>query len=121
MNILVAEDDPELGKLIISSLQKMGHNVVGVADGRQGLDAFKQGTFDLILTDLVMPNKDGLEFITAVRRLDSRVKIIAVSGGYRVNSLDMMALAKASGANEILYKPFGIAELEQAIAMQLGL
>lgn len=120
MNILVAEDDPELAKLIIASLQRLGHSVTAVTDGRLGLKSFKEGSFDLILTDLVMPHKDGLELITAVRRLDPHVKIIAVSGGYRINSLDMMALAKASGANEILYKPFGIAELEQAVALQLG-
>jgi DNA-binding response OmpR family regulator len=113
--ILLVDDEEMLRQTLAVMIANMGFEVTQAADGREGLKMFKEGTFDLVITDLVMPNKEGLELIVAIRRLQPAAKIIAISGGFRVDSLDMIAKASAVGADEVLYKPFSVDELKKAI------
>lgn len=115
MKILLAEDDNEMRAMLTALLRDTGHEVTEATDGRIALQLFRSQPFDLVLTDLVMPNRDGVELIAAIRRLNAAVPIIAISGGYRTDSLQTIASASAAGANEILYKPFAIADLTSLI------
>lgn len=115
MRILLVDDDREVREIMAGMLRQIGHEVSLAEDGRQALELFRAGGNDLILTDLLMPNKDGVELIAAVRRINATVPIIAMSGGYRTDSLQSIANASAVGANEILYKPFGVAELKTVL------
>ena len=112
--ILLIEDDDELRKVIAQSLAHAGHEVVQAADGRQGIDLFHATPFDLVLTDLVMPGKEGVETIIELHREQPTLKIIAMSGGM-LRSNFYLELAGKLGAHRTLAKPFMPAELLGAI------
>lgn len=117
MKVLIVDDDADLLPILAEMLRCLGHEVTAAVDGREGLQLCRSTQFDLVLTDLVMPNKGGVEMIQAIRRFNATTKIIAMSGGYRIDSLDMIAASRAMGADEVLYKPFGAPELQRAIQM----
>lgn len=112
--VLLIEDDAELLLMMAAALDAAGYAVASAADGRQGLKLFAQSPVDLVVTDMIMPVKDGVETITALKETDGRVKIIAISGGFRVGPLDYLALARHMGADETLAKPFSLDELVAA-------
>ena len=106
--ILLVEDDEGVRTLLHKALVAAGHEVEDAWNGDIALAAYRRQPRDLVITDLVMPEKDGLETIMALRRLDPAVKIIAMSGGGRTLGLGQLYLDTAStfGANRILAKPF---------------
>jgi CheY-like chemotaxis protein len=114
--ILLIDDDEEFRKMLHKSLVRAGHEVQDAANGKQGLALFKQRSTDVVVTDLIMPDMEGLETIIALRHFDPPAKIIAMSGGGRVNAQDYLASARQLGANRILAKPFSLDELTNAIA-----
>ena len=118
--ILLIEDDDELRKVIAQSLEHAGHEVSQAADGRQGLDIFHVANFDLVLTDLVMPGKEGVETIIELRRENPDLKIIAMSGGMPRSSF-YLNLAGHLGAQRTLAKPFTPTELLGVINEVLAL
>lgn len=93
----------------------MGHFVVAAKDGREGVEHYTGGVFDLVITDLIMPDKEGIETIMDIRKLNAEVKIIAMSGGGRVTSADYLKIAQQVGANRILTKPFSYDDIQAAI------
>ncbi len=88
-------------------------------DGKQGARALTQRGFDLAMTDLLMPERDGLEFIRGAHQAHPAMKLIAMSGGGRIARESYLKMAKAFGADFLLEKPFGPAELWKAIAAVL--
>jgi DNA-binding response OmpR family regulator len=112
--ILLIEDDDQLRHVIAQSLAAGGHEAFQAADGRQGLDIFRAGTFDLVLTDLVMPEKEGVETIIELRRENPTLKIVAMSGGMPRSNF-YLGLATHLGAQRTLAKPFTPTELLNAI------
>lgn len=113
-NILVVEDDIRVSNLFQNSLTRAGHSVVLVPNGNDALRAFAQQPFDLIITDIFMPEKDGLEVIRELKRKHSAIKIVAISGGGgRMRAPIYLETARKLGADETLDKPF---ELKQLIA-----
>jgi len=111
--ILVIDDDPEMRAMLEQTLQSAGHQVVLAADGRQGLAQIAITPADLVITDLYMPNKDGLETILELRQRFPKVVIIAMSG--RAVAATMLSIARQLGAIEILLKPFVTNELLRAV------
>jgi len=105
--ILVIEDDFQLRKLVSIVLEKEGYEVVSAANGKVGLKLSMEEPFDLIITDLVMPDKEGLETIMEIRK-KSVVKIIAMSGGGSFEPEVYLAMAKKLGANKTIEKPFDL-------------
>ncbi len=87
-------------------LEQAGHRVVLAADGAAGISYLKKKPFDLVLTDLLMPEMDGMEFITNVRRLQPAARILAMSGGGHISSNEYLKMASRLGAHEVLAKPF---------------
>ena len=104
--VLVIEDNSVVRRAMLRMLEEAGYDVLGAEDGEQGLAVFRSERPDLVITDLVMPVKDGMETIVEIRRERPETKIIAVSGGARVGNTDILKIAKDLGADDIIPKPF---------------
>lgn len=104
--ILIIEDDEEVRDLLDSLLTREGHEVATAANGKQGVAAFTEQPFDLVITDIIMPEKDGIEAIMDLRRGRPQLKLIAISGGGRAEPENYLHSAQLLGANRTLRKPF---------------
>jgi DNA-binding NtrC family response regulator len=104
--ILLVEDDPNLAELLSKALTKEGYEVATAPDGRLGNEEFAAGDFDLVITDIIMPDQDGVELIDNILRLKPDTKILAISGGARSVNFDYLSLAAKHGVVETLEKPF---------------
>ena len=114
--ILVIDDDDAVRHTIQVVLERAGYEVVCVADGEQGVRAFERSApLQLVITDIIMPNKEGLETIIEIRSHDATTPIIAVSGGSRTGNADFLKMALKFGANALLPKPFGHEDLVAAV------
>ena len=109
--ILLIEDNDSIRNLLRENLELEGHTVIEARDGQEGLDLFRQGGADLVITDILMPEKEGLAVLMELRTAQSPVNIIAISGGGQ----NYLATAKLLGAAKVLLKPFPIAVLIAAI------
>lgn len=114
-HILLIDDDDQLRVMIRRMLESAGHTVVEASNGREGFHRYRDVQPDLILTNLIMPEQEGLETIQAIRRLAPDAKIIAMSGGMRSGALDVLEVARHFGAQVALHKPFSRNELLTAI------
>jgi CheY-like chemotaxis protein len=115
LSILVADDEATIRDALRIVLTKLGHRPVCVADGRKALAEMQTQSFDLIITDLLMPDCDGLELIGEVRRTHRATPIVAISGGGRIAGSDYLRMAKKLGARAILSKPFTADDVEAVI------
>lgn len=118
-HILVIDDDPALRGLIEIMLTRAGHLVSCAENGLEGLDACRRENPDAVLTDMVMPELDGIGFIQAARAEFPDLPIVAMSGGVPESGGYLQA-ARIAGACGILPKPFAIGELTGAIGMALS-
>ena len=114
--VLLIDDDDVIRQMIRRMLIADGHDVQEAANGRVGVACHRQQPSDLIITDIVMPDQEGLETIQQLRRVDPQVKIIAMSGAYIDRVDGYLALALKFGARRVLQKPFSQAELLAAVA-----
>jgi CheY-like chemotaxis protein len=117
MRILLVDDDDLSRATIHQMLERAGHAVVSTASGGDAIGLFKTNPPEMVITDLIMPDTDGLELIQELRKLDGTVRIIAISGGGRVNANEYLTVARKFGAAGILAKPFSNQELKDAIAL----
>jgi DNA-binding response OmpR family regulator len=113
--ILIIDDDHAVQLSIQLALEREGHQVVCRSDGEEGLRAFASTTPDLVITDLIMPNKEGIETIMQIRVRDPKTPILAISGGGRLSNADFLKMAAKVGANAILAKPFERRDLIAAV------
>ena len=109
--VLIIEDDPVLLRTLGQAFQRAGCRVVGARDGEVGLAHFLERTPDLVVTDILMPRREGVETILAMKAAAPQVKILAISGGGRLGAEEILGLALGLGADAILPKPFRSAEL----------
>jgi CheY-like chemotaxis protein len=112
--ILVIDDDEALLSSLELLLSAAGHDVTTSGDGLKAAQLFRTEPFDLILTDIVMPNRDGIETVIALRGEFPEIGIIAMSGGAKLSPL-YLGIATRLGAHRTLEKPFTPAQLEEAI------
>jgi CheY-like chemotaxis protein len=110
-HILVVDDDEIVRRSICKMLEAEGHDVQEAKTGSEGIALFQQNTFDLLITDIFMPEKDGLEVIQELRKQTSHIKILAMTGGGTIGKLNLLPQAKAFGATATIYKPFTRDEL----------
>jgi len=103
--ILVIDDEEQIRQLLRIMLEKDGYGVIDAADGEDGLQLFRRERPDLVITDLIMPKKDGLSTIMELKQEFPAVKIIAVSGGGAIEPKRYLSLAQGLGALRVLYKP----------------
>jgi DNA-binding response OmpR family regulator len=113
--ILVIDDDDQIRAMLGQVLKREGHEVAQAPDGNVGMRLFREQGADLIITDIVMPEKEGIETIIELRNNFPEVKIIAMSGGGRMNADEYLALAKSLGVKATLTKPFELKELLAAV------
>ena len=118
--ILVVDDDESLRNVIKSTLISSGHEVLQAENGREAIQKFGANNIDLVITDILLPDKDGLELIPQFRKMCPLAKIIAISGGGSVGPKAYLGMAKALGAKKILSKPFSRLELQRAVEDLLG-
>jgi len=106
-HVLVIDDDPTIRSLVVGLLEANGHSFVQAVDGRAGIALFAEGGFDLVVTDIVMPEQEGIETIAAIRRVNRAVPILAISGSATIGGMgDYLRAAAALGASATLKKPF---------------
>jgi DNA-binding response OmpR family regulator len=116
--ILIIEDDNMLRSMVSRVLKQYGYlDVVDVADGRDGLKLCQESKFDLVITDIIMPEVDGMEVIFTLQKSFPGTRIIAMSGGGRVDAEKYLRVASAAS---ILKKPFEIPELVRMVARLTG-
>ena len=115
MKILVIDDDEQMRTLIRQVVEWGGDEVVEAADGRAGMEQQRLHHADLVITDLIMPEQEGLETITFLQKEFPDTKIIAISGGGRIGPEAYLPAAKELGADRVFTKPFDVKELSNAI------
>jgi DNA-binding response OmpR family regulator len=113
--ILVIDDEAELRRIIRIALEQAGHEVIEARNGDDGLRQHDDAAADLIITDIMMPETDGIETIIALRRHNPCIKIIAISGGGRVGDTNFLTLAAKLGADQVLAKPFRREQLLETV------
>ena len=118
-SILLVEDDDQLRTILTELLRRSGYQVSEAPDGRRVCDMHRQQRFDLVVTDLVMPEIDGLALIMELRRVDRNVPIIAMSGRRQGRAEEYLRIARKLGAQLTLAKPFGNQEFLETVCLAL--
>lgn len=117
--ILLIDDDEALRRVLSKALGHAGHSVIQASDGQQGIEIARVTSVDLVVTDLIMPVREGVETILCLRREKPALPIIAISGDGSNSELYLEIAAKI-GAKRILPKPFTPPELLELIDTVLG-
>jgi CheY-like chemotaxis protein len=120
MRVLLVDDDANARRITRRMLERSGHVVAESENGLHGVAQFRAASFDLVVTDIVMPVMDGLEFIKTARQLAPSVKVVAMSGGGRTSSTDYLETARLHGASATLHKPFTLTDLTDSIDQCFG-
>ena len=117
--ILVIDDEPSILLMIKKMLEKAGHEVEMALNGKEGMQIFENNKADLLITDIIMPEKEGLETIVEMRKKYPDLKIIAISGGGRISADGYLPGAKLLGANMVSQKPLIQKEFLEAVSFLL--
>lgn len=118
--ILIIDDDPVIREILSEILEMNGYIVDTAGDGDKGIDKHCRQPFDLVITDIIMPGKEGIETIYELRHASPDLKIIAISGGGHLESDGYLRMAGKLGANLTLDKPFETIEIEVAVKKLLS-
>lgn len=118
--ILLVDDDEAFSEMLHLKLQRLGHEVIAAPDGLYVSKLLTEHQVDLVITDIIMPNKEGLEVILDLRKSNPEITVIAMSGGGRVVKTDFLEEAKRFGAICTLKKPFTDEELTAALDLALN-
>ncbi len=113
--ILIIDDDVKFLKMFRQLLERAGHEVIEAPNGEIGVSMFREERPELIITDIFMPEKDGIEAIIELKREFPMVKIIAMSGGDRKGNFDILNMTKSLGADLSFIKPFERQTMLEAI------
>lgn len=118
--ILIIDDDPDIRRLLRAALERGGHSVLEAADGATGVRAWRASRPDLVITDLQMPGKDGLDTLFELVNLDAGVKVIAMTGGNWREAVDRLHDARLFGALRTVAKPFTLSEMVRVVGEVLA-
>jgi CheY-like chemotaxis protein len=118
--ILLVDDDESFRRMLRLTLMKLGYEVLDAANGVEAVRLHAVLPADLVITDLIMPEREGLETIQELHRHHPNLKIIAMSGGGRINAKDFLVIAKLFGASRTFTKPFATQDLAAAITELLA-
>ena len=113
--ILIIEDDRDLREMLRFALFRKEYTVLEADNGKEALINFKPGVTDLVVTDLLMPEEDGLKVIMQMREMKPEIKVIAISGGGKAGPGSYLRMAKALGADSVFPKPFSVNDLVNRI------
>ncbi|MGE4219828.1 MAG: response regulator [Alphaproteobacteria bacterium] len=115
LHILLIDDDPPVRVTVEAMLGRLGHRVTTAGNGVEGIQKLREIVPDVVLTDIIMPEKEGIETIMEIRRSHREIKIIAMSGGGPTRNLDFLRFAERLGAHAVLAKPFGLDDLQRVL------
>lgn len=119
--ILVIDDDEYVRDTICEVVSGFNYDIIEADSGAQALQKLNDGPLpDIVITDIIMPGKSGLEIIAEIRENFPAVKIVAISGGGGSRAGDILALAHELGSDRVISKPVDIAELRKALAELAG-
>lgn len=113
-SILIVDDDPVMRQFVEEALST-AYSITSVKNGREALNLLATQNVDLVITDLIMPEMDGIELLIALRKTRPDLKLIAISGGGILINFDSLKAAKKLGACGVLRKPFELSELRTAV------
>jgi len=114
-HILIIDDEEQIRTLLRNLLEREGYRISEAGDGLEALNCQQADPADLIITDIYMPEKEGLETIDEFRRRFPEVKIIAISGGDKTGKVDFLQVAASFGAQATLPKPFDLQEIVRIV------
>jgi DNA-binding NtrC family response regulator len=113
--ILIIDDDTQARSMLRQALERAGYTVMEASNGIDGIKRYREDPADLVITDILMPEKEGLEIIRELRQEFPLLKVIAISGGGRTGKLDFLDIATKLGAVRTFHKPFALRELLDAV------
>lgn len=113
--VLLIDDDPNVLEALAITLEHGGYSIATASSGNMGLRLAEEEAFDLVITDIIMPDKEGLEVMMQLRHQKPGLKVIAMSGGGRLSPEPYLNMATALGARKVLAKPFSASELVAAV------
>lgn len=114
-SILVVDDDAAMRSVICRALQRSGYRTLEAGDGREALEVLARHEVSVMVTDVIMPDVEGIELLQQVRRAHPGLRSIAISGGGRLDPEFCLHLAQVNGAARTLTKPFSLAELTSMV------
>lgn len=117
--VLIIEDDPIMLRNLAQWFEQAGCRVMVAHDGDEGLAQFNTLRPNAVVTDIIMPNREGVETLMAIKNLDPDVKILAISGGGRLGSTDLLRTARGLGADAVMAKPFRSTDVVAAVSRLL--
>ena len=120
LRILIADDDSYIRDGLRIKLTHLGHAVRAVVNGAEAIQALADNLFDVIVVDILMPEKDGFEVMGELRQRWPHVQIVAISGGGRIGARSLLDAASGLGAHAVLAKPFSFSELAEVIRSLVG-
>ena len=120
-SILIIDDDLPICQLLADALTRKGYGVRSAANGIEGIQLYRAQPADLVITDMVMPEQDGLSTIMELRRISPNVRIIAMSGGLIQTPKLYLQFAEKLGADRVLLKPFRLDDLLKTVQEVLAL
>ena len=118
--ILVIDDEEPIRRLLARALVGEGHEVIEAKDGREALQLHLATPAELVITDIIMPEQDGLEVIMALKRKAPGIKVIAMSGGGRFGQTEALHMAEPLGAFATLRKPFALGTMLETVNLALA-
>jgi len=113
--ILIIDDEPYILLMLKKMLERAGYEVDLASNGREGMTVFEKDSADLVITDIIMPDKEGLELILEMKKQRPELKIIAMSGGGRISPESYLECARHFGAEKVFQKPFRQKEIVSAV------
>ena len=118
--ILIIDDEPNMRAMLRRMLHQAGHQVSEAGNGAEGIDSYEPDPPDLVITDILMSKKEGIETIIALHRADPDLPIIAISGGGRSGGTNFLSSAEKLGARHALWKPFRGNQLLSAVSESIS-
>ena len=119
LRILVVDDDFHIRESLRIKLEQAGHTVRLAPDGAEAVKFLKREVFDIVVTDILMPDKDGFELIGDIRRKWPKVRIVAISGGGRIGTEQLLVAASGLGADAVIAKPFSYPQFSAVLGSLL--
>lgn len=121
LSVLIADDEEEIRALLEVWLKSLGHVVVCAANGTEAAQLFRQTHFDLVVTDILMPDGDGVKLIEELKKIRAATCVLAISGGGRyMESDNCLKIARGLGADAAILKPFTRDKFLAAVALALA-
>ena len=118
--ILLVDDDNLVRTSLSYALEDAGHNVVQAVNGDDGLAMLDRDGFDLVVLDILMPEREGIETIREIRKKWATLPVLAISGGDKTGWFDFLRMASSLGANDTMAKPFGSSDFVARVERLLG-